>query len=342
MKINTDAEFYNSEEDYIRSSTLKPFHGCSYLYYAQNILKLPQDSNNDGARMGSVCHTIFELLLNPRHRRYYDRIMESGSIKGNHRENLTVLELIWKLMKREGLPEKDSVYQKINDMLMVGFNNDFFVKGGEIISAEYRFKHRNESPKYYIIGTMDKIALKNEYVIIYDYKSSKQKYKGDDKNCNYQALMYSLFASKKWPDKKPIIRFIFLQFPDNPILEIQFDVHTLRGFEYMLESDGFKMKDFTEENALSNLAAYQEIPRDGSFGGKLLCGFSKFPGQLKKDGTLMFGCIAKWPFSYFKVKNKNNNWIISVKRQEEYILKEGEYFEEVNFEGCPAHKNKFI
>ena len=154
--------------------------------------------------------------------------------------------------------------------------------------------------------------------------------------------MYSLFASKKWPDKKPIIRFIFLQFPEDPILELEFTEDTLKGFEYMLADDSVKMQNFTKEDALANLAAYQPIPKTGEFSGKLLCGFAKFPGQLKKDGTVMFFCPSKWPFTYYKVKNKEGNFIISIKTQFDYQLKEGEYFEEVHFDGCPAHKSKFI
>lgn len=189
---------------------------------------------------------------------------------------------------------------------------------------------------------MDRIAIKGDLIVIDDFKSSKVKYQGEDKESNTQALLYSLYAKKKWPDKKPIVRFIFLQFPDDPILEVKFNDDTLTGFEYYLESVSMEMDKFSENDALARLAAYQDIPRDNSFGGKLTCGFSKTPGFLKKDGSVMFACPAKWAFTYYKVKNKEGTLISSVMKKEDYELKDGEIFEETSYSGCPAFQNKFI
>ncbi len=337
MKINTDANFYNTEDDYIRSSSLKSFKSCSWLYYANYVLKIPQDSNNNGARMGNVAHTFFECMLKiSRSRKLFDAIIKRDSIEGVR----PVERLIRKLMKRNDVPMTTEFFTKINRMILVGLKTDFFVEGGKIISAEYRFKYKNDDPDYFIIGTMDKIAIKGDFVIIDDFKSSKKKYEGEDKDCNLQALLYSLYASKMWPDKKPIIRFIFLQFPNDPILEVSFNANTLRGFEYYLESVQQQMDTFTENDALSNIAAYQDIPNDGSFTAKLLCGFAKTPGQLKKDGTVMFACGAKFPFKYYHVKNKDGKFVHSVNKKEDYILKEGEVFEEKYYDGCPYYNKK--
>lgn len=339
MKINTDSEFYNTERGYIRSSSLKSFHACSWLYYTNYILKLPQDSNNDGARTGNVCHSIFECMLKlQRNKTLYNQIIADNSIKGV----APVARLAKKLIKRNELSDNEMVFKKIDKMLLVGFKTDFFVEGGKVISAEYRFKYRNESPNYFIIGTIDRIAIRGDTVVIDDFKSSKVKYKGEDKESNTQALLYSLYAKKKWPDKKPIVRFIFLQFPDDPILEVQFNDDTLMGFEYYLESIGMEMDKFSESDAVARLAAYQDIPRDGSFAGKLVCGFAKTPTQMKKDGTKMFACSSKFPFNFFKVTGPKGQFITSVFRTEDYQLKEGETFEKVTYQGCPFYNKKIF
>ena len=289
--------------------------------------------------MGNVCHTVFECLLKlTRTRKLFDAIIKVDSIQAAP----SVVRFVRKLMKRNDVPMTTEFFTIIDRMILVGLKTDFFVEGGKIISGEYRFKHQNDDPNYFIIGTIDKIAIKNEYVIIDDFKSSKKKYEGDDKDCNLQALLYSLYASKKWPDKKPIIRFIFLQFPDDPILEVSFNANVLRGFEYYLESINSEMGHFTEKDAMASIAAYQEIPNDGSFTGKLLCGFASRPGQLKKDGTVMFACPAKWAFTYYKVKNKDGKFVNSVLNKDEYQLKDGEKFEEVKYDGCPAFQNKLL
>ena len=53
------------------------------------------------------------------------------------------------------------------------------------------------------------------------------------------------------------------------------------------------------------MAANQGMPKDGSFSGKLLCGFAKEPNQLKKDGTpMMAWSISKLDFVYRCLQNE--------------------------------------
>ena len=59
-----------------RISTLKK---CSWTYWVKYVLKLP-DTTNAGASRGWICHLIFEILGNPRHKKVYDRLLVSKDI----------------------------------------------------------------------------------------------------------------------------------------------------------------------------------------------------------------------------------------------------------------------
>ena len=335
MKIQTDATFYKTDngENYIRSSSLKTFQSCSWLYYQDYVNKVPQISNK-GALQGNVCHSIFECLLNPRHKSVYKQIIKQKSAALVPSIN----RLIKKLIKRNSLPETDEIFNKIVDMIWVGLITDFYVKGGEIIGREYRFKIQNEIPKYSIYGTIDKIAIKDNYIIIEDFKSSKLQYSGEDLKSNTQALMYSLAASKLWPKYKNKVRFIFLQYPENPIQELEFDKNTLLGFEYFLEHIQKQVDSFSEEDAKNNFAVDKEIPKDGGFGGKIQCGFAKYPGQLKKNGDLMWACSFKFKRDYY-VLIRDGRVIQSAHTKEELVLEDGDSIEVRTYLGCPRFLN---
>jgi hypothetical protein len=149
---------------------------------------------------------------------------------------------------------------------MVGLKHDFFgEKDGEIVSPEYAFEIKNDSPKYHIKGFIDKpIKSKNKMVII-DYKSSKAKFRGDDLEANIQAMMYSLASKKLWPKLKPIVRFLFLRFPKQPIQELEFTEDQIKGFEHYLEHINDYINKFDENAAKANFA----IDNDKS---KWMCG----------------------------------------------------------------------
>ena len=114
--------------------------------------------------------------------------------------------------------------------------------------------------------------------------------------------------------------------------------HEYIGFQYELHDIQKYADNFNEKTALSNLAARQEFPKDGSFTGPLLCGFAKKPGQLKKNGEKMFHCAFKFPKTYFAlldekgeiVKTSDNKDDLIKLKTEKNILKKMEY------KGCPA------
>ena len=283
--------------------------------------------------MGNVCHSFFECLLHKRHKHFYKKILKKESVKGSKATE----KLIKKLIKNNGLPETEEVFDKIDKMIQVGLKSDFFVAGGKIVGNEYRFKIQNESPRYNIFGTIDRITLKGKYVYIDDFKSSKKKYEGDEVSANVQALMYSLAAKKLWPKLKPIVRFIFLQFPKDPIIKIEYSEVMLNGFEEYLAMIQDKIDNFTISDAKNNFAADKSFGTN-TFTGKLICGFATKPGELKKDGTKKWHCPYKFPYDYFALI-KNNKVIKTSIKLSELQPKEGETVETRKYLGCPRFQN---
>lgn len=336
MKIETDASFYKSDEVYQRSSALKTFSACSWSYYCNYFLKIPH-ADNQGALQGNVCHSFFECMLHPRHKKSFKPILKAKTIKAIPATERYVRAL----MRKNKLPVNEKIFDKIDKMILVGLNTDFYVKGGKLVGNEFRFKIKNENPKYQIYGTIDKIAIKEKEKIVQidDFKSSKMKYSGEDKDSGVQALIYSLACKKLWPEYRPKLRFIFLQFPDDPVQESEFSDEVLKGFEYYLENTQKKFDEFTEKDAYLNFAADQGVPSDGSFGGTLSCGFAKKPGQLKKDGTIMWHCPFKFPYDYFVV-SKDGKFVRSHLKKEDVVIKEGEVVEQNRYDGCPRFRDR--
>jgi len=317
----------------ISASRIKTFESCSWLYYAKYTLKVP-DSTNEGALKGSVVHDIFEILILPKHKKKYKLIIKKNHISGCPSVN----RLVKLYIKKYKLPDKQEIYDHINQMILVGLKTDFYVKGAKLIKPEYEFNILNQSPKYLIRGFIDRPSKKGNEVIIDDYKSSKKKFEGEDIESNMQAIIYSIACKKIWPELTPKVRFIFLQFPEDPLMEISFSEEQLRGAEHYLESIQTKLDNFSKKQAYSNLAAEKGMPADGTFSGKLMCGFAKEPGQLKKDGNPMWHCSYKFPFKYYVVK-KNGQTVKSYKKKEEIVLNEGETIEEMLYQGCPKFNN---
>jgi hypothetical protein len=277
-------------------------------------------------------------LLKPRHKKLYDAVMTAPMTITNAP---SIERHVRAYMKKHGL-DKD-LFDKIDTMIVVGLGADFFCKGGELMEPELSFNLKSDEPKYVITGLIDKPAVYNKkFIRIADYKSSKQKFEGDDLKVNVQAMMYSLAAKKLWPHLTPVVDFIFLQFPTDPIQRLKFSDGQLRGFELFLADVYKQMSVFDRKAAVSNLAAKQKFPEKGQgFKGPLVCGFSKYKGHLKKDGSVMFACPFKWDFEYYALCNGEGevlrssfkNDLVADKTKSEFVIKK-------KYAGCPHFNRK--
>jgi len=299
----------------LSASRIKTLETCSWVYWLNYHAKVPQ-SQNDGALRGTICHTIFELLLNKRHLKNYKRVIKKNSIDGDE----AIARLVKKLAKQFDLKEDN--YKLLNDMILVGLKNDFFGEGGEIVKPEYAFDIVNEEPKYHIKGFIDKpIKIKKEMHII-DYKSSKYKFRGDDLEANIQAMMYSLASKKLWPKLKPIVKFLFLRFPKQPIQELTFDDNQLKGFEHYLQHINEYVNNFDENSAQANFAV-------DSVKNKWMCQVGGWK------------CPYKDPYEYY-VKVNDKGEIVETSLQNNFKNIKGFKVETRKYEGCPKFNNKSV
>ena len=215
-------------------------------------------------------------------------------------------------------------YDLMNKMVIVGLRNDFYGEGGEVTDPEKEFLIENENPKYKIRGFMDKpiVYKKEKQIKIVDYKSSKQKFRGEELTANIQAMAYSLAAKKIWPKYKPWIEFLFLRFPKSAQQHCKFTDEQLDGFEYFLESCYKQINSFTEEDAKSNYA------KDG-------------PSSWMCKAGKTWRCPYLDSFSYYQIIDKEGNVVDrSLKKENLKEAGEGEEIKMMHYEGCPAHQTK--
>ena len=297
----------------LSASRIKTLETCSWVYWNNYHTKVPQTSN-DGALRGTICHTIFELLLNKRHLGNYKRIIKKNSIDGDP----AVARLVKKLANKVNLDEKND--KLLNDMILIGLKHDFFGEGGEIVKPEYAFDIKNDEPKYHIKGFIDKPIKKKKEMHIIDYKSSKYKFRGDDLEANIQAMMYSLASKKLWPKLKPIVKFLFLRFPKQPIQELSFTEEQIKGFEHYLEHINEYINNFDEKSATANFAIDSEK-------NKWMCQVGGWK------------CPYKDPYEYYVKVNENGEVVESsldgnFKNNSEFKIEKRQY------QGCPKWTNK--
>ena len=304
----------SKDKIYLSASRMGTLDKCSWQYWCKYVLKLP-DTTNDGAIRGSICHLILELLLKPRHKKYYDKILETQDITFTPAVDRVVI----KHLKQQNAYNEEN-YSLCNKMIYVGLDNDFFgEEGGHIEEPEKEFVIESKRPEYNIRGYIDKPIeyKKDKLVKIVDYKTSKAKFKGDELNSNIQAMMYSLAAKKLWPKmKRRMVQFLFLKFPRAPKQELEFTDEQLKGFEYHLEQVNKTLSEFDEQAAESNYAA------DNGHGW--LCGPAK-------RGWI---CPFHKPFDYYALLDSTGKQIKS-SYEDDLKPKDGETVEKRHYDGCP-------
>ena len=69
------------KERVLSASRLKTLETCSWSYWCNYHLKLPQQQN-EGALRGTVCHLVFEMLVKKKHKKHYTLITKGDHIEG--------------------------------------------------------------------------------------------------------------------------------------------------------------------------------------------------------------------------------------------------------------------
>ena len=307
----------------LSASRLKTLETCSWSYWCNYHLKLPQ-KQNEGAQRGTVCHLAFEMLVKPKHKKHYNKIVKGNSIEASPAVYRMVMRNLIKMEKESDLPmTNDENVNLVKDMIMVGLKFDFFGWGGKVENPELEFLLEKDNPEYKVRGFIDKpiVYKRSKKVKIVDYKSSKYKFRGEELTANVQAMIYTLAAKKYWPDYKPTAEFLFLRFPKKPAQQVEFNEYQLEGFEHYLSFAYAQINNFTEVNAKSNYAA-----------------------DSKKNAWLCK--IGKWRcpyidgYDYYSLIDSEGKQIASNFKKDLLTAdtKKGEKIEKKHYEGCPRHK----
>jgi hypothetical protein len=333
-----------SERVTLSASRIKTAQSCSWLYWFKYILKAP-DKSNDGAKRGTICHNVFELLGDPKNKKDFEKIIQKQDVYASAK----VKKLILTEAKNSNVDDIENL-DLIKKMTLNGLNYDFFAESmGKIDEAfsekDFDFDINDGQVSYKTKGFIDKIFIKNNKAIIRDFKSSKEVFKGKDLEDNLQDLMYTLAAKKLFPNIKEIYsEFVFLKFPpEKGVIKMSpVSDEELRGFEYQLSSIQKYLDNFNEKFAQKNFAAKADFPKDNSFSGPLLCGYAKTLGEKKNDGSLKWHCPAKFAFDFYKIKKDGkivDSCFLQEKKEYEKKYPDHEFFL-FKYEGCPAHKKR--
>lgn len=313
----------------ISASRSHVFEACSLKYYFQYLQKVPQEKTA-ALTIGDVTHSVLELLAAPKHLKLYEKILEDNSVE----DCAAVKRYVRIKTYNENLSAEN--LDKIYFCIASGVAAKLLKTEGRIMGVEIDFDITEEN-RYRSRGYIDMAILFYEKTLrIIDFKSSSKVYSGKDIDENIQALIYGLAASKLYPNYSIVVDFYFLFLKQWQRFKIT--KSKLAKFEKEFEKLYAKMAAFTEKDKMSNVAAFQGFPTDGSFSKKLNCGFSKYPGQLKKDGSLMFSCCYKWKLDYFGLFDSRGKLIRTAlnKKELEYKIQEGEEIRELKHLGCPA------
>jgi hypothetical protein len=329
-----------SERVTLSASRIKTAQSCSWLYWFKYHLKAP-DKSNDGAKRGTICHNVFELLGDPKHKKDFDKISSKQDVFASAKVKKLILQ-----QAKESCVDDETNLNLIKEMTLNGLNYDFFghdhgKKTAEFSERDFEFDVQEKDFNFKIKGFIDKLFIYGKKAIIRDFKSSKEVFKGKEIEDNLQDLMYTLAVKKLYPELKNISsEFIFLKFhPDKgvikmpPVSDLELD-----GFQEQLTLIQKYLTNFNERTAKSRLAAKADYPKDNSFGGPLMCGFAKTADELKKDGTPKWSCAAKHPFKFFHIK-ENDKIIDScfLDQEKDYRKKyPDKIFELIEYAGCPA------
>lgn len=286
----------------LSASRIKCLDTCSAMYFYKYEQKIP-DPANEGAILGNVFHEIAEIFLKTRHRY---KLLEFVSVGRQSITRLIALKLKKAELSNETYPDL------IKSWLIVCLNCDFWLDGGDLKEPEIKFELDQNS--YKAVGYIDKHAVftdaaGDKYVIIQDYKTQKNLFTSEEMDFNIQAITYLIAAKQKYPDinlYKSRVDFILVRYPETPVqsFKLKNDIQ-VRGCEQYLANIQLYMDSFNDLNISDSLAAKKDYPpKDGGFKGPLVCGRAKAPGQLKKDGTKMYACPYKFPFTYYQKVDK--------------------------------------
>lgn len=319
------------------ASRNETFLTCSQLYAAKYLAKLP-DAGNDGSRRGDAVHKVLELLAKPRHRPLVEEILRN--------DTCTQTPAVWKLLSRYG--RENGVGDPKNLDIMDGFTvvaleNEFYGPPGTIEdTAELEFSLQVNEPdgrRFNTRGFIDRLfKVRDEQGLrleARDFKTSKERPKGEKLTWNTQSMMYQTVLRRLFPDiPRRRLRFLYAKFRKDPWVEEEpLTDEQLKGYEVNLTGFQEALESFTEANAGDNLAAYDQDKQ-------WLCGRE----GVKKDGSPCWICTARRPMDYHVIVDADGAIVTSGFTAEALRAKvdaaKGQRIEQRHWKGCIAFQRR--
>lgn len=306
-------------------SKLKTLDQCSWIFWQRYFKGFPNEGNS-GASRGSVTHYVLECLAKQK-RRFVVESMVQANDPFIHQPTK---RLVYIHAKKLNVSSDENI-EMIKDFILVALKNDFYCEDSLELYLEESFYI--EGSNYIINGIIDKLAVYDDRIVLIDYKSSKAKFSKEELNYNYQNLIYSLAAKKRYPNLPVKLIFQFLKFKRSPNQEAPVATdEELKKLEGYFEEVASYIATFDEKKAVAGLAKY-------NIKNSFLCG--KKCGEMNAAGDKpAFICALKYPRLYFRLEDESGKLIKSSfdKSDLEKIKKENQKIVVASYQGCPAFK----
>ena len=253
------------------------------------------NTKNEGAQVYG--HWIFEILLNEK-RINHGHAADSGDTITTDKSLKRLLKLY---IKAGLLPVTETLSLKHIDRRCswLASANDFLCQRWDFGCPEFKFDITK--PHFRIKGFHWQAVYRGNEIIIDDFKSAKQKFKGEDEESNMQALMYSYAAKQLWPIWPQLSDLSFYSFLMTP-MTVKFSDDALKGFGSF--SAKFRSESMYSTSSLLRVPLLPTSnPHDGGFNYKS-CLVVSPPIQTKKEGWHENVALSlQIPFEYYVIKN---------------------------------------
>lgn len=211
---------FQPREQRISASALKALTDCSLAFYYDKILRLP--SRIWGRTIiGSLLHSIFECLRNPRHRHHYDTLIgDRKTVDYTRSAAVSRLVRMW-IEKHTITPD---LIVDLNDMLYVGLVLlDFHWEGADRDAATGKALVYGPEHAFQIVlddgtvikGFIDDMAVVGGVMRVRDFKSARNKPTAAEVPDNVQAIIYQAYIWKTF-QLPAEVTFVYLRHPPTP------------------------------------------------------------------------------------------------------------------------------
>ena len=291
----------------ISASSLKTLDVCTFKFYCEKILKLPQIIHPK-TELGILAHKILYFLRIKKHSHIYDKILKYGIYYYKPLARYIKLYCIKHKIKFE-------IESDLNDMILLALNQTNFYHKEATIIFEPELKFEILIGNYNLKGFIDSGAIYNDYVLLYDWKTQSNRFRENELDSELQSFVYQYYIWEKY--KLPcIVEFVLLRHPPTkkmPNKTIQRvkekSKEELRGFKIYLNYIGEIFKNFGYNDAISKFCYDQNF-----------CSYI---------------CQFKCPFDYNVLLDENEKIIKMVRMGEKLEAKNGQRVEKRHHGGCP-------